>query len=86
MRRLMPLVPALCTFGPLEMVQGYESPYHLVSVIASLITALGTLILFANVMQLINQRDLHDGTVREAPKNRFLTVALRLLLPLLLRE
>ena len=56
-RRFMPLVPALCTFGPLEMVQGYDSPYHVISEIAALVTAVGILIIFANVMLLIKESE-----------------------------
>ena len=32
-KRLMPLVPALCSFGPLVMVIGYETPHHLMSLV-----------------------------------------------------
>jgi hypothetical protein len=42
------------------MVLGYETPYHIVSMVASLITAVGILIIFANVMLLIRERDPRD--------------------------
>lgn len=60
MRRYMALVPALCTFGPLEMVIGYETPYHLLSLVAALSTSVGILIIFANVMQFIPGSDPSD--------------------------
>ncbi len=65
MRRFTALVPALCSFGPLIMVIGYETPYHLVSLVASLVTSVGILIIFATVMQGIKERDSSENPSRE---------------------
>ena len=67
MRRYMPLVPALCTFGPMEMVLGYDTPYHLLAIISSLISAVGILIIFANVMELIRKSEPRLGENAETP-------------------
>jgi hypothetical protein len=64
MRRYMVFVPVLCTFGPLEMVLGYETPYHLLSLVAGLITSVGILVIFANVMQLIGESGPTDHTAQ----------------------
>ena len=39
------------------MVLGFDTPYHLVALVASLLTSIGILIIFANVMLLIHDRD-----------------------------
>jgi hypothetical protein len=46
---LLPLAPALITFGPLFIAMGVQGPFHLTSVYGALATGLGSAILFIKI-------------------------------------
>ena len=66
-RQLMAAVPVMCTFGPIEMILGFNTPYHLIALIAALITGTGIMIIFANVMTLIDP-GAATANLRGAPR------------------
>ena len=47
---LLPLSPALCIFGPLFIVIGYDPLNHALADIGALMTGIGSLILYLKIM------------------------------------
>ena len=48
---LLPLSPALCLFGPLFIVIGYDPSNHTWADIGALMTGIGSLILYLKIMR-----------------------------------
>ena len=57
MRKLMLLVPTLGCFGPLIIVLGIGTPYHILSYVGAVATSAAIVIGFGAVMQLLSERE-----------------------------
>ena len=58
---LLPLSPALCLFGPLFIVLGYDPFNHAWADIGALMTGIGSLILYLKIMSQFRQIEELSG-------------------------
>jgi hypothetical protein len=68
MQKFMAVVPALASFGPLLMVIGLDSQFHLTSIMGAFMTSAAILIVFARVQVLSRDNDSAVAPQQRPPR------------------